>query len=260
MSDNKYDQRNIDTMEMIYGEGFLSPGGAEEVARIMQGLDLGKARILDVGCGLGGAAIAMAGDLGASDVVGVDIDAGLLERAQVLVTKAGLGGQVELQLVSPGPLPFDDASFDIAYVNSVSCHMADLTGFFKQIHRVTKSSGLIVGSEWYRASNPQAFARWDNTLRERGLNFWFVTQVEFEGALGAAGYSDVSFVDRTADFTIFANEALARVHGELQEALTKTLGEPDWQAFEAWTAARAAGLGEGGIDHGHFRARHSQGG
>ena len=31
-SANKYDQRNIQTMELVYGRGYLSAGGDEEVA------------------------------------------------------------------------------------------------------------------------------------------------------------------------------------------------------------------------------------
>ncbi len=39
---NNYDKTNIASMEMIYGEGYLSAGGDEDVARILDGLDVSQ--------------------------------------------------------------------------------------------------------------------------------------------------------------------------------------------------------------------------
>ena len=39
-SEMLYDDRHIATLEDIWGEGFLSPGGPEEVGRVVEGLDL----------------------------------------------------------------------------------------------------------------------------------------------------------------------------------------------------------------------------
>ena len=50
-SENRYDSRNVDNMEMLYGRGFLSGGGADEVALIFDGIDLSEADVLDLGCG-----------------------------------------------------------------------------------------------------------------------------------------------------------------------------------------------------------------
>ena len=43
---NNYDKTNIATMEMIYGEGYLSAGGDEDVARILDGLDVSGKQVL----------------------------------------------------------------------------------------------------------------------------------------------------------------------------------------------------------------------
>jgi len=55
---NRYDSLNIECMEMVHGDGFLAPSGAEEVARIVNGIDLEHRDVLDVGCGLGGTVVA----------------------------------------------------------------------------------------------------------------------------------------------------------------------------------------------------------
>lgn len=36
-----YDKRHIDFLKELWGEGFLSPGGPDEVARVIEGVDLG---------------------------------------------------------------------------------------------------------------------------------------------------------------------------------------------------------------------------
>ena len=56
---NRYDPRNIETMELVYGTGYMSAGGDAEVARIVSGIKICDQQILDVGCGLGGAAISL---------------------------------------------------------------------------------------------------------------------------------------------------------------------------------------------------------
>jgi hypothetical protein len=43
-------------LEMIWGDGFMSPGGPDEVMRIVAGHDIAGCSVLDIGCGLGGAA------------------------------------------------------------------------------------------------------------------------------------------------------------------------------------------------------------
>jgi hypothetical protein len=52
-------------LEMIWGEGFLSPGGPAEVARILAGKDVAGRDILDIGSGMGGADIALVRNHGA---------------------------------------------------------------------------------------------------------------------------------------------------------------------------------------------------
>ena len=56
---NRYDPRNIETMELVYGTGYMSAGGDAEVARILSGIKICDQQILDVGCGLGGASISV---------------------------------------------------------------------------------------------------------------------------------------------------------------------------------------------------------
>ncbi len=73
MSDDiQYPDHFIERLHTIWGEGFLSPGGAEEVWEIVNGIDLSGKVVLDVGFGTGGPAIALAKDHHGAKVVGID--------------------------------------------------------------------------------------------------------------------------------------------------------------------------------------------
>ncbi|TIV04561.1 MAG: SAM-dependent methyltransferase, partial [Mesorhizobium sp.] len=50
----EYDDTAIRFLEALWGEGYLSPGGPDEVDRIVEGLSLKGKTILDIGCGAGG--------------------------------------------------------------------------------------------------------------------------------------------------------------------------------------------------------------
>ena len=55
-----YDDSYNRFLESVWGEGYLSPGGPEEVRGLLSGLDLEGKRVLDIGCGGGEQAAALA--------------------------------------------------------------------------------------------------------------------------------------------------------------------------------------------------------
>jgi ubiquinone/menaquinone biosynthesis C-methylase UbiE len=104
----EYSDNLINFLEVVWGEGYLSPGGAEEVSRILEGSELQGRRVLDIGCGSGGIAMEMAEQYGAGEVVGIDVEASVLARAAERVADRGLKQRITLKQVEPGPLPFND--------------------------------------------------------------------------------------------------------------------------------------------------------
>ena len=78
---DEYHDAMVTLLELIWGPGFMAPGGEGNVANMVRGLDLKDARVLDIGCGIGGPACLLAARYDAR-VVGVDLEAPLVERAQ----------------------------------------------------------------------------------------------------------------------------------------------------------------------------------
>ncbi len=254
-SANCYDQRNIDTMEMVYGRGYLSAGGDTEVAKNLFGLDLAGKCVLDLGCGLGGASVTMARDLGATEIVGFDIDEMVLARAELLIREEGVEDRVKLVKGDPGPLDFANETFDLVYVTAVTCHMSDLNGFIGEIVRVLKPGGWLTGSDWLLRERNDAFLLWDKLLRDRGLNFYFVDISVFENSMVSNGFSQICFIDRTEAFTRFAAMSKRRVEGELQTSLQTSLGEEGYRAIRDWTRVRYDGLNNGAMWYQQFRGQ-----
>ena len=250
---NNYDAKNIATMEMIYGEGYLSAGGDGEIARIVGGNLNGKA-VLDVGCGLGGAVVTMARDLGADSVHGIDIDEVVLDRAGELVSRYGLESRVQLTLTEPGPLPLADAGFDLVHLTAVACHFDDLVPLFSEIHRVLVPGGVLVGRDWMKLNDSDEYRAWDDLLREKGLNFHFAAPDVFADAFDRAGFVDPVLEERTGDIAELSEQALERIAGDLRDQLLDVLGESGYADCLEWSRIRADALCNGGIGQYQFRA------
>ena len=57
----EYDEGMQALLQLVWGDGYLSPGGPEEVARVLEGVELTGRRVLDIGCGLGAIDVAECG-------------------------------------------------------------------------------------------------------------------------------------------------------------------------------------------------------
>jgi len=98
--------------------------------------------VLDVGCGLGGAARFVASNYG-SDVTGIDLTQEYIETGNALSAWVGLDNKITLQQGSALDLPFENELFDGAYVLHVGMNIADKGKLFTEIHRVLRPGSLF---------------------------------------------------------------------------------------------------------------------
>ena len=251
--DIQYPDHFIQRLHTIWGEGFLSPGGAEEVAEIVTGLDLSGKTLLDIGFGTGGPSITLAANHDAGRVVGIDIEPQLQERASALVKKRNLQDRVELRLVEPGPLPFADESFDVVFSKDSLIHIEDKTGLFGEILRVLRPGGSFVASDWLAGRGDEAEAALKHFVSVGHLEFTLATAEEMQEILVAAGFTDVSTRDRNAWYAALCADELRQVEGPLKQSLIDTVGE---EIYLQWLEVRrglAKATAAGGLRPTHLR-------
>jgi len=248
----QYGEEFIDRLHLVWGPGFLSPGGAREVARIASGLDLNNALVLDIGCGTGGPAIVLVRDLG-TRVICVDVEQQLLDRASALANEAGVGDQIEYRLVTPGPLPFEDDSFDAVFSKDALIHIRDKKALYAEILRVLKPGGAFAASDCLSGENAADDKAFQHYLSLVNLDFTMATAAQTAEVMRQAGFEHVRTNDRNAWYTELSRQELAQVEGPLRDRIIEV---SSIETYELWLAVRralAAATNSGGLRPTHLR-------
>jgi len=249
----EYDDRMLKLLQIMWGEGFLSPGGPEAVRAIVEGLDLKGKAVLDVGCGLGGLDEVLAGEFGAR-VTGIDVAKLIVEMGQARIAKSPLKDRIEIRLAEPGPLPFADASFDVVFGKDAWLHIPDKAGFFAEVFRVLKPGGILACGDWMKSPGPYS-SDMEYFFKMEGLTYNLVTLAEYGQFVHGAGFDDVALQDITDQSQVVAREELARMKGSLYSELTKALGAESRDFFiEDWRSLTVV-LDQGELRPARMRAR-----
>ena len=99
-------------------------------------------RVLDVGCGLGGAVRHLALNHGCR-VTGLDLTPAYLEAAEVLSAKIGLGDQVQFRQGNALEMPFEDGAFDVVWSQHAAMNIEDRAGLYREMTRVLRPGGFM---------------------------------------------------------------------------------------------------------------------
>ncbi len=218
-----YNTTMLDMLQIIWGDGYLSPGGPQAVREIMQGIDLGGKRVLDIGCGLGGLDQALV-ELGAQQVVGVDVAGPLIGLGRKRIAAAGLADRVDLQVIQPeAPLPFGDAGFDVVFTKDAWLHVIDKHALLREVFRVLKPGGQLAGGDWMKGPEPYS-ADMLYFIELEGIPYHPTTLAEYGVMLHETGFEQVRLEDINAWYRHLARQELARLKGELYGLMTEKLG------------------------------------
>lgn len=232
----EYNDNMVNMLELIWGEGYMAPGGQGNVAKLLEGTNPGGKCILDIGCGIGGPAMDMV-RLHGAQVVGVDLEAPLIQRANAAARLAGLQDHCTFKCVEAGPLQFPDSAFDIVVSSGAITQTPDKAAIFAEIMRVLRPGGFFSCYEWMKADGePSDDLRYWIEVEE--LTYAFETLAGYAESLRAAGFDDVTTTDASDWYRAEARREYALVKGDLYEPMVRLLGQEvadhfveDWRAL-----------------------------
>jgi ubiquinone/menaquinone biosynthesis C-methylase UbiE len=118
-------------------------GGRQASEEFLGQLDLTpEKQVLDVGCGLGGAARFVASRYGCH-VTGIDLTPEYVETAKRLCAWVGLDNRISLHQGSALAMPFADRAFDRAYMLHVGMNIEDKAKLCAEVERVLRANSLF---------------------------------------------------------------------------------------------------------------------
>jgi SAM-dependent methyltransferase len=203
-----FDAGNLTWLDLAPLDQFHVRGLAatKELAEGMR-LQVG-ATVIDVGCGLGGAARYLAATHGCR-VTGIDLSRPFIDVARMLTERVGLSSNATYQQADALDLPFPDDAFDYAWTQHVAMNVCDKGRFYANIYRVLKPAGRLAIYDVVAGDvEPLIFpVPW---ARQPEINFVITTEMMCD-VLAKAGFEEISWADKTdAAIAWFADQKAAQ--------------------------------------------------
>lgn len=183
-------------------------GGRIATDKLIDQLDFNEQHhVLDVGCGLGGAARYVASRFN-NRVTGIDLTAEYIETGNALCGWLSLENNVTLEHGSALEMPFEDNTFDGGYMLHVGMNIEDKALLFKEIYRVLKPGAYFGVYDVMREnegdlSYPVPWASESSTSKLSSPD-------EYKQALNTAGFDVVNEDNRHAFALDFFNQLRAK--------------------------------------------------
>jgi arsenite methyltransferase len=233
-------------VEYLLGQSF-HPGGTKLTRQLASAtLVSPNSKVLDVACGKGSSAHAIAADFGAT-VTGCDYSAVNLERATITSRAAGLDRKTQFVRGSAEQLPFAGESFDVTLCECSLCLFENMDTALQQIRRVLKPGGRVGISDFFLNSPvPDSL----DGLLGRVLCVAAAPSAEgYRNALSRAGFEFIRI--RTVNWTLadmirrirHQLKLLAATKNSLGSVLPAEFGDPSpvLADLEAFIASGGAG-------------------
>jgi len=188
----------------------LHIGGRAATQYAVSKLNPSKAdHVLDVGCGIGGAARYMAANVGCR-VTGIDLTPDFIAVAKALTELTGLQGRAEFEVASALDMAFEAGAFDAAITLHVAMNIPDRAGLYAEVARVLKPGGRFCVYDVMRKG--AGAVAYPMPWAEAAATSHLTTPDETRALLEGAGFE----VELSQDRTDFAKEFFRRSFAAMQ--------------------------------------------
>ena len=160
----QYDYNSVFRYESLYGSGFMSTGGLPLIENVVSHINLKPgARVLDVGCGLGGNTLFFASCEAACFVHGIDISGILVSVASERYLKypAEIQKRISIQVGDIFDSNFIPNSFDVICCRDFLMHFSqsDKDILVSKFHKWLAPGGSVIISDYVRGSaSPETYS------------------------------------------------------------------------------------------------------
>lgn len=220
---------DYDAVSKVYDQ--VREGNLEMIGHMLEGVVLGrKPVVLDVGCGTTNNTMLVSRAL-QSRVVGIDISAGMLGKANAKASSLGL-----VQAAAEN-LPFSSDQFDFVFMTEVIHHLSDLKAALSEMLRVLRPScsSCIVTQSHKQIENRMSSRFFPGSTAVDKIRYPDIDKIE--GAMKGAGFVRVS--SRPYSFTpvVLGADYLKTVEMRGYSSLYKISDEEYGEGLKALRAA-----------------------
>jgi ubiquinone/menaquinone biosynthesis C-methylase UbiE len=145
-----------------FASDVLQPWDLMFVARIRQlARELPVGIIVDVGTATAVVPVRLARDAVMNDweIIGVDLDAAMLEQGLVRIREAGLESRIELRVGDGQALPFADCTLRMIVSRATLHHMPDKAASLREMYRVLAPGGVGLVHDMRRDASTEVLER-----------------------------------------------------------------------------------------------------
>jgi phosphoethanolamine N-methyltransferase len=229
---SQYTESGILHYEFVFGgigAGFISTGGIDSTRTIFEKNPLANgAKVLDVGCGIGGPANFLNQTFDA-DVLGVDLASNCIKIAN---KRYESNPKLNFLVADAVTYPFEENCFDLVYSRDVILHIASKDKLFSRLFNATKPGGKLILTDYCCGPKDQ----WDDEFRayvaQRGYSL--VTVDEYRAILEAAGWIVELSEDKTSWFKEILETEKSRAIANKKEFLTQFKESDFDHLMEGW--------------------------
>jgi ubiquinone/menaquinone biosynthesis C-methylase UbiE len=190
------------------GKRIVHPGGKRSTEDLFALASIGSGHnVLEVGCGPGTTAVAIAERFGAQ-VTAVDIDDMMLDQARATVAAKGLSDRVLVEKQDIQHLQFPDDTFDRVIIEAVTMFV-DLAAASREVVRVCKPGGVVVDHEFIWRKRPTPRIR--EAFQMEVCRMTFEDAQMWEGLYRRAGLDNITTI--AGDFVMMTPRGFVRDEG-----------------------------------------------